>query len=383
MQFEFSTPSRILFGNGSLNHLGEIAVSYGKCALLATNLPEVNAKEIVRKLTDQGVAVIQFRVTGEPELGQISEGVNLARQNGCELVIGLGGGSAIDSGKAIAGLITNKGEISKYLEVIGKGLPLTEIPLPMIAIPTTAGTGAEVTWNAVLSSPEHRVKVSMRSRMLLPRIALIDPVLTYGLPPYITASTGLDALTQLIEPFVSLRANPFTDALCRDGITRVAYSLRKAYHENSLDAREGMSLASLFGGMALANSGLGAVHGFAGVLGGMYAAPHGIICARLLPHVIQKNVQAIQNRMPDSPTQSRFDEIARLLTGQPQAKAADSIQWVDELCSELRIAPLSRYGLARNDFNEIVEKTMKASSTKANPIQLTRTELTEILEKEI
>jgi alcohol dehydrogenase class IV len=286
----------------------------------------------------------------------------------------------MDAGKAIAALVTNSGEIYDYLEVIGKGVPITVPSLPMIAIPTTAGTGAEVTRNAVINSPEHTLKVSIRSPLLLPRLALIDPELTRGLPPDITASTGLDALTQLIEPFVSLKANSLTDAICRDGITRIAHSLLPAYVTDEPLARENMSLASLFGGLALANSGLGAVHGFASVLGGMYLAPHGMICARFLPIVMDVNVRALQSRMPDSLILQRYDEVACLLTGDSNAKAIDGIVWVKELCAQLCVSPLMVYGLSRCDYPQIIEKTIQASSTKANPIQLTPDELSEILE---
>ena len=215
----------------------------------------------------------------------VRQGVELARREQCDLVIAFGGGSAIDAGKAIAALLANGGELTDYLEVIGKGQPLRHPSVPFIAVPTTAGTGSEVTRNAVLASAEHQVKVSMRSPLMLPRLAVVDPELTLELPPAVTASTGLDALTQLIEPYVSIRANPLTDGFCLEGLRRVSRSLRRAYHAGrDITAREDMSLASLLGGLALANAGLGVVHGFAAPVGGMFHAPHGAICAALLPH---------------------------------------------------------------------------------------------------
>src|SRR5207245_11298164 len=212
-------------------------------------------------------------------------------------------------------------ELLDYLEVIGQGRALENASTPFIAMPTTAGTGSEVTRNAVLASPRHRVKVSLRSPFLLPKIALVDPELTYDLPPSITASTGLDALTQLIEPYVSSRANPMTDAVCVDGLRRVARSLRVAFEagRNAAAAREDMAVASLFGGLALANAGLGAVHGFAGPIGGMFPAPHGAVCAALLPDTMEVNLRALRRRAPESETLRRFDEIARILTGRPEA----------------------------------------------------------------
>jgi alcohol dehydrogenase class IV len=290
----------------------------------------------------------------------------------------------IDTGKAVAALLTNSGDPLDYLEVIGRGQPLTQASAPYIAIPTTAGTGAEVTHNAVLASPEHRVKVSLRSPLMLPDVALVDPELSCCLPPDVTAYTGLDALTQVIEPFVSGKANPITDALCREGITRAARSLRRAF-ENGEDhpAREDMALASLFGGLALANAALGAVHGFAGPFGGMFDAPHGAICAALLPHVMAINVQALQARQPDGEALRRYDEVARLLTGNSAATARDGVAWIATLCAALRVPALASYGLARADFDDLITKAAAASSMKGNPVALTPNEMRTILERAI
>jgi alcohol dehydrogenase class IV len=250
----------------------------------------------------------------------------------------------------------------------------------VIAIPTTAGTGAEVTRNAVLASPEHRVKASLRSPHLLPRVALVDPELTLNLPPDLTASTGMDALTQLIEPYVCLRANPMTDGVCVEGMRRAARALRRVFELGTdAAAREDMALASVFGGMALANAGLGAVHGFAAPIGGMFPAPHGAVCAALLPGVMAANVRALQERTPESPALRRYDEVARLLTARPQATAADGVAWTKELCSALQIAPLRTWGLVEADVPGVVEKALQASSMKANPAALTVEELRAVL----
>jgi alcohol dehydrogenase class IV len=381
MQFEFATSRRIIFGLGSLSKLGALASSLGQRALFVTNLPEALTEPIITSLTRQDVRVVPFSITSEPTVEIIAHGVDFARQNSCDLVIALGGGSAIDTGKAISALITNQGDILDYLEVVGRGAPIINIPVPVIAIPTTAGTGAEVTRNAVIGVPEHHVKVSLRSPLLLPKIALVDPELCLGLPPEVTASTGLDALTQLIEPYVSVKANPLTDAICREGMEYVARSLVEAYETDGLQAREGMSLASLFGGLALANSGLGTVHGFASVIGGMYTAPHGAICALLLPAVMLANLKALESRMPESTVLYRYGEISHILSGYPEANAEAGVRWVQELCTRLKIPSLSQYGVLLSDFTEIVAKTVKASSTKANPIQLTEKELLGILEQ--
>jgi alcohol dehydrogenase class IV len=335
-------------------------------------------------LKKRKVESVLVNVPGEPTTDMALAGVERARETQCDFVIGIGGGSVLDTGKAIAALMTNKGDLFDYLEVIGRGEPLARASAPYIARPTTAGTGSEVTRNAVLASPEHRVKVSLRSPSMLPRLAVVDPEVTNSVPPAVTASTGLDALTQVLEPYVSNQANAMTDGICREGLGRAARSLRRAYQDgHDAQAREDMALVSLFGGLALANAKLGAVHGFAGPLGGLFPAPHGTICARLLPHVMAANVRALQARMPDSPALVRYDEVAQLLTGESTARAADGVAWIQDLCQALDVAPLSDFGLTEDDFPTVVEKARVASSMKGNPIVLTDEELTEILGKVI
>jgi alcohol dehydrogenase class IV len=332
------------------------------------------------ELAAQGIETITFPVAGEPTTVTVREAAGYARKASCDLVIGFGGGSALDAGKAAAALLTNDGDPEDFLEVIGKGKQLTRPSAPYIAIPTTAGTGSEVTRNAVLGSPKHRIKVSMRSQLMLPRLALVDPELTYDLPREITATTGLDALTQLIEPYTSNRANPMTDALCHDGMRRVARSLSRAFrHGDDAAAREDMALASLFGGLALANAGLGVVHGIAGPIGGKFSAPHGAICARLLPYAMEVNIAALQKRLPKSEALRRYDEIARNLTGRGNAKASDGVEWVKALCGSLGIQSLASYGISQEDFPELIEMADRASSTKGNPIQLTGDEMLQVL----
>jgi alcohol dehydrogenase class IV len=382
MRFEFATATRIVFGASTLKQIGPLAAEMGKRALVVTSREGTREAPLVDLLDEQGVACVVYSVAGEPTVEAAQQGAQRAQQAACDLVIGIGGGSVMDTGKAIAALMNNTGELLDYLEVIGKGKALTQPSVPFIAIPTTAGTGAEVTRNAVLASPEHRVKVSLRSPLMLPRLALVDPELTTSLPPEITASTGLDALTQLIEPFTSVRANPMTDAFCREGMHRAARSLRRACeHGDDASAREDISLASLFGGLALANAGLGAVHGLASVIGGMFAAPHGAVCARLLPHTMEINLRALEDRLPESDALHRYDELAQLLTGDDKASALDGVTWVRELCEALHIPPLAAYGMTQDDWPTIVEKSAVASSTRGNPIQLTADEMREIFVK--
>jgi len=376
MRFEFATATRIIFGPGTLAEVGPAARTFGQLAFVVVGTAGERVMPLLATLMQQRVAVTIFKIAGEPDIEQVQRALEQVRIEKPDMVIGFGGGSAVDAGKAVAILATNGGEPLDYLEVIGRGKTLTQPALPYIAVPTTAGTGAEVTRNAVLVSPGHRVKASLRSPLMLPRLAVVDPVVTHTMPPDTTASTGLDALTQLIEPFVSTRATPISDAFCREGIQRVARSLRRAYaHGDDASAREDMSLASLLGGLALANAGLGAVHGIASVVGGMFAAPHGAVCARLLPHVMAANVRALQERQPEGPALARYDEIARLLTGRSDAKSEDGIRWVCELCRDVQIPPLAAYGMSGRHVRSVVEKSLLASSTKANPIALTEEEM--------
>ena len=274
MHFEFSTARKIIFGRGCLSEVAPTAAGWGRRALVMTGRDDNRTSGLKDDLKRQGMALSVCSICGEPTLSAVLNAVQVARAGNCEVIIGIGGGSVIDAGKAVAALLTNDGELLDYLEIIGGAQGLKYPPLPYIAIPTTAGTGTEVTANAVLKSPEHGRKVSLRGSFLLPALAVIDPLLTRSMPSFLTASTGMDALTQLIEAFVSKRANPLTDSLCREGLFRVGCSLRRAWREgDDLDAREDMSLAALFSGMALANAGLGAVHGFAAVIGGMTEAP--------------------------------------------------------------------------------------------------------------
>jgi alcohol dehydrogenase class IV len=380
MRFEFATANRIVYGTGAVREAGALVASMGKRALIVAGAAIPSSEVLEAQLRARDVTHATLSVPSEPTVELVRLGRQLAQDEACDLVIGFGGGSALDAAKAIAVLLGNEGDPLDYLEVIGRGMSLTRPGLPCVAIPTTAGTGAEVTRNAVLASPAHRVKVSLRSPFLLPQMALVDPELTYSMPPAVSASTGLDALTQLIEPFVSVRANPLTDTLCRDGLARAGRSLRRAYEQGDDPvAREDMALASLFGGLALANAGLGVVHGFASVIGGMFSAPHGAVCARLLPYSMAANVRALQQRQPEGPALQRFDEVARILTGDPQAVATNGVTWLERLGMLLQVPPLSVSGMIAQDIPLVVEKAQVASSTQANPIKLTNDEMSNIL----
>jgi alcohol dehydrogenase class IV len=380
--FEFATAARIVFGAGSLGQVGALVAPLGTRALVVGGSQPARLAPLLERLRAAGLATSEFSVAGEPTLALVQQGVALAREAGCDVVVAMGGGSAIDAGKAIAALVANPGDPLDYLEVVGRGQALPRPPLPCVAIPTTAGTGAEATRNAVLGVPEQRVKVSLRSPLMLPRLALVDPELTYALPPAVTASTGMDALTQCLEPLVSSRANPLADGFAREGLRRASWALGRAYANGSdAEAREAMAVASLCGGLALANAGLGVVHGFAGPLGGMLDAPHGALCARLLPPAMAANVRALRERDPESAALERYTEAARILTGDVQAQADDGVLWVGALVEQLGIARLGSYGLAQREIAEVVAKARQASSMKANPIALTDAELAGVLEQ--
>jgi alcohol dehydrogenase class IV len=380
MPFEFATASRIVFGAGSVREVAPAARKWGSRALVLTGGNRERAGGLIRQLTSVDLSTATFQVQGEPTVLAIRDGVRVAHEHGSEIVIAIGGGSAIDAGKAIAALITNGPEPLDYLEIIGGGMPLVHASAPFIAIPTTAGTGSEVTRNAVLASPEHGVKASLRSRHMLPRLAVVDPELTLNLPAAITASTGLDALTQLLEAWVSIRANPLTDGFCREGLPLVARSLRKAHRDGGdIIARTDMSLAALLSGLALANAGLGAVHGFAAPVGGMFDAPHGAVCAALLPHATAVNIAALSSREPASDYLRRYGEAARMLTGKVQGTAGDLIPWLTDLCRDLEIPSLRAHGIGEKHVADLVEKAARSSSMKGNPIALTAAELHEIV----
>ncbi len=378
-RFEFATAGRIRFGAGTLEESIPAMADLGRRVFLIHGKSGERAEALASGLRDRGCDVLPFSLSGEPTVEGVSAAADQARIAERDIVIGMGGGSVIDAAKAVAALVTNPGDPLKYLEVIGSGKPLDQRPVPCVAIPTTAGTGAEVTRNAVLRSEAHRVKVSLRSPLMLPDLAVVDPVPTRSLPPDMTAYTGMDALTQDLEAFVSRKANPLTDGFCREGLARAARSLMAAFQNGEdMAAREEMALASLFGGLALANGGLGAVHGFAAPIGGAFDAPHGAVCARLLPFVMAANIGALGG---DEPT--RYDEVARIVTGDVHARAAEGVAWVHTLCAALEIPGLSSWGITPADLPAILEKGKRASSMKGNPADLSDDVLLRILESSL
>jgi alcohol dehydrogenase class IV len=381
--FEFATATRIVFGRGKIAEVpAALKAQSVKRALLASNLPAAALEKVRTSLTAAGVDTVVLSVEGEPTVDVVQAGRERCRQEACEAVIGLGGGSAMDAAKAVAGMATNPGDVLDYLEVVGRGQPLTQKPLSIVAIPTTAGTGAEVTRNAVIGVPAAKVKVSLRSPWLLPGLAVLDPDLLDGLPAAVIANSGLDAFSHLMESLVSSRANPLTDALAVEGLRHSVSSLRKAFR-SGMDPQTGESLmlASLCGGLCLANGGLGAVHGFAAPLGGMVHAPHGAICACLLAPVMEANLRALAEWAPAHPALARYRQIAEIVNGQSGIDAQQGVAWVRDLCQELGVQGLTRLGLSDHDIPGLVAKARAASSMRGNPVQLSESELTTLAKK--
>jgi alcohol dehydrogenase class IV len=384
VRFDLAVPADIRFGAGRVSEVPEALAELGaNRVLVVTGRTTSRADRIRSALTEANISSVVFGVATEPSIERVRAAVALLAESGCDAVLGFGGGSALDVAKAVAVLATSGTDPLDHLEVIGSGRPIERPGLPCVAVPTTAGTGSEVTRNSVLSGSG--VKASLRSPLMLPKVALVDPDLLAGVPKSTIASSGMDALSQLIEPLLSKRANPFSDALARDGIRRSARSLRRGYEEAMEDpgVREDLALASLFGGLCLANSGLGAVHGLAAAAGARLSAPHGAVCAAVLAAAMDVNVRAIRERAPDHSALRRTIEVAALLTGQPDATPEDAIAWLEELTTALSIPGLASYGLNEPEIAEVVAAAQKASSMRGNPIELSDDEVTEIVTRSL
>jgi alcohol dehydrogenase class IV len=376
--FEFATAGRIVAGPGRAAELPGVLAGLGSRVLVCTGANPARHDGLLAGL---GLPAAVFGVAGEPTAELARAGTAAAREHGADVVAAIGGGSVIDLGKAVAMLLANGGDPLDYLEVVGSGQKITRAAVPCVAVPTTAGTGAEGTANAVLAVPEHHLKASLRSPLMIPRVALVDPQLTVSCPPPVTAASGLDALTQCLEPFVSVRATPLTDGLAREGLRRAAAGLRAAHADGGdLAARTDMAICALLGGMALANAKLGAVHGLAGVIGGTADVPHGMACAALLAPVIEANVRALRSAAPGSPSWNRpaldrYAEAAQLLTGTPGASVEDGLAWIGETLTLLGVPGLAAFGLGPGQAGDIAATAVTSSSMQGNPIPLSQDQL--------
>lgn len=377
--FTFATAGRIVVGAGASEQVPEIARGFGSRPFVVLGRHTDRGGSALAGLPD---GATEFRWSGEPTVDGVREAVTAAREAAPDVVVAWGGGSVIDLAKSVAVLLRAEGDVLDFLEVIGAGRPLPTTSVPVVAVPTTAGTGAEATANSPILSPEHGVKASLRSAAMLPAVAVVDPVLTVTCPPPVTASSGLDALTQCLEPLTTPKATALTDALAREGLARAGRSLRTAYHHgDDLDARTDMSLVALLSGMALANSKLGAVHGLAAPLGGVLGAPHGEVCAAVLAATTEVNVRALRARDPWSAALDRYREAARLLTGDAAASVEDGVAWIAGTVAELDVRRLGELGLRRGDHGAVADAALAASSMAGNPVPLTRDEVLEILDR--
>jgi alcohol dehydrogenase class IV len=389
--FDFHSVPRIVFGRGRIAELGGIARPLGLRALLIHNGDEPGrcgpVDRAIGSLTAASVCCTPHRQKGEPTIADVDAGLAAARANACDLIIAVGGGSAIDAAKAIAGLLTNAGAALDYMEVIGRGQKIAKPAAPWVAVPTTAGTGAEATRNAVIGAPERKFKASLRSELLMAKAALLDPELGVGVPREVTAASGMDALCQVIESYVSSGANPMTDAVAAEGIRLAARSIRTAVADGSnLHAREAMAMAALLSGIALTNAGLGAVHGFAAPLGANFPVPHGVVCARLLPGVIKANIAALKQQSPKHPSLIKYETVGFEIESIEFARvhsAPDPLEmlvaWTAGLVTEFNIPSLGHYGLTESRVGEMVELAKKSSSMRYNPVVLADEVLADIL----
>lgn len=378
--FQFMTSSRIVFGEGALINSFSTLNQFGYSVLLVTGKDNQRSEPLVNYLKQQNMRYQQVAVLGEPLIAMIEEMAAMGRRFRPDMVISIGGGSVLDAGKALAALIPNQGSVYDYVEVVGRNVPLQAKPLPFIAIPTTSGTGSEVSKNAVLRSAQENVKVSLRSADMLPDLAIIDPTLTYGMDPVMSGCCGMDAFTHLMEAYVCGAPNPLTDMVCEEGLRRLAGAIVSACEDDDPRARSDMSFAAMLGGMALANAKLGAAHGLASSLGGRLSAPHGLITAQLAPYVMQENVLAAREA-GRADILNRYRQLACILTGRIDADIADGITWTKRTLERLKLPPVSEYGLCDTLFDEVAEDALLTNAIKGNPLPLNKERLQGILEQ--
>ncbi|MEZ6066714.1 MAG: iron-containing alcohol dehydrogenase [Planctomycetaceae bacterium] len=389
MDYRLTLPRRIEFRCGAREQLGSIASQLGRRVWLVNGSRTLERNGVIDRLRAIcgacGLSLLPLPVASrEPQVQDVDALVRQVREAGtgeADVVLGIGGGSAIDLAKAVAALATQPGghSIRDYLEGIGRGRQLTAPPLPIIAMPTTAGTGSEATCNAVISSTDPPVKKSLRSESLIPSAVIIDPELTLTVPPDVTAATGMDALTQLIESFLSRRANAFTDGLCRAGLQAGLPMLARACRDgHDIAARTAMSHAAFLSGMALANSGLGMAHGVAAALGVVASVPHGLACAVMLPSTLRANLTVRLDRIA---------EIGRMLPTVGLGMASDheaanaAIDFIEQLCDELDIPRrLSELGITRAQLPRLVA-TSRGNSMSGNPRDIDDAELLQLLQQ--
>lgn len=376
--FQFMTSTRIVFGEGALVNSLSALNQFGYSVLLVTGKSSQRAEPVIHYLKQQGMRYQQVAIHDEPLIAMVEEMAAMGRKFRPDMVLAIGGGSVLDTGKALAALIPNQGSVYDYVEVVGRCVPFQAKPLPFIAVPTTAGTGSEVSKNAVLRSAQENVKVSLRSPDMLADLAIVDPTLTYGMDQLTSACCGMDAFTHLMESYVCGAPNPLTDMVCEEGLRRLAGAILPACEDDDPRARSDMSFAAMLGGMALANAKLGAAHGLASSLGGRLKAPHGLITAQLAPYVMQENVLAAREA-GRADVLNRYRQLACLLTGRMNAEIIDGILWTKRTLKRLNLPQVSEYGLCHTMFDEVAEDALRSNAIKGNPLPLNKVRLLSIL----
>jgi alcohol dehydrogenase class IV len=365
--FAFQTAGKILFGRGQSDNVHELVQAFGLRVLLVRGRAVPFVDLLCARMRDAGCEVTEVFADREPTLTDVDSAVELGRTMIIDVVVSIGGGSAIDLGKAAAALTPSKSAALDHLEVVGKGQPLSVQPLPFIAVPTTSGTGAEVTKNAVIAVPEEGRKVSLRHDWMFPILAIIDPALTDNSPRSVTLASGLDAITQVIEPYLSNRANPMTDAICRQAIPLGLEALASLMKAESPSARDWLAYTSLMGGVALSNAGLGAVHGLAGVIGGRSAAPHGVICGRLLGPILKLNFERAAATGADT---KRYHEICGYFASCFELDQKTAFGDLPAKLDQLGLPRLGHWLGDNSDLTVIANEAITSSSIKANPFVL-------------
>ena len=374
--FSFYSPQALYFGRGQAAQTAALAAGFGARVLIVHGSNTARAAWLIEDCHAAGLSVVRESCGAEPSLPALEAALGRIGADQPDVVIALGGGSVIDFAKALAALIPCAGKPLDYLEGVGGGKPLETAPLPMIALPTTAGTGAEVTKNAVIAVPEHGVKVSLRDARMIPDIAIVDAALMQGAPRRVTLAAGLDAVTQVIEPYLSVKATPMTDALCQAAIPKGLAALRAIVEQDAADAWDDMAWVSTCGGLALANAGLGAVHGFAGVIGGQTGAPHGEICGALLPAVLASHVEKAK---AGTQVHTRLMWVLDMIDTAFEVETGTGLSALRNWSRDMGLRDLAQMGLDPEDHAQVAKLSAGASSMKGTPFALTETELIAIL----
>jgi alcohol dehydrogenase class IV len=378
--FQFMTSTRIIFGEGALQSSLSVFNQFGYSVLLVSGQNMDRARPVIEYLKAQNMRYQHVAIAGEPNITMVEETALVGRKFKPDMVVAIGGGSVLDMGKALAAIIPNQGDVYDYVEVVGRSVPIKTKPLPFIAIPTTASSGAEVTKNAVLRSGQDQVKVSLRSPEMLADVAIVDPTLTYGTDRLTSGRGAMDTFTHLMEAYVCGDPNPLTDMVCEEGLRRLNRSLFAACLEDDYKARSDLSFAAMLGGMAITNAKLGAAHGLASALGGKLDAPHSVITARLAPHVMRENVVAAESQGRQD-LLSRYQKMAAILSDDPKAATEEGITWVENVLNRLELPQLRDFGVCATSFDTVVDDALKSVAIKGNPIPLTKERLMFILKQ--